>query len=439
MRRWLPVWLGLPLLGAVAAAHAQHLSSYERERGLVMLRTIRKDLEKHYYDSTFHGRDLAALFNSAEGEVRSAQSNGEIFGIIAEMLVRLDDSHTFFLPPERVVQVDYGWTMRTVGDTAYIVDVEPRSDAEAQGLKVGDAVLGVDRFKPTRRDLLKLLYLYHGLSPRDAVTLIVRSPGVGAVPRRILVRAKVTPGKSIVDLSGRDGGTDIWDIVRHQENASRAGADRFAAVGGDVLVWELKGFNDKDQMDRGMDRAAEYAGLVVDARNNAGGYEHALLRLMGHLLDHVDTIGTIHRRHEMTPLISKPVGRPYTGKLVVLVDAGSASASEVFARTMQLARRGTILGDTTAGAVMRSMGWPHTVGVDIVAPYLVAVTDADIVMADGGRLEKAGVVPDEAILPTGSDIAAGRDPALALAITRAGHPIDADSAGRLLPRDRRDK
>jgi C-terminal processing protease CtpA/Prc len=100
---------------------------------------------------------------------------------------------------------------------------------------------------------------------------------------------------------------------------------------------------------------------------------------------------------------------------------------------MQLRHRGTILGDTTAGAVMRSVGQEHQIGAEIVVFYAVSVTDADVVMADGGRLEKVGVVPDVFVLPTGVDLAAGRDPALAMAITLAGHRIDADSAGRLLP------
>jgi len=151
-----------------------------------MLRTIRKDLEQRYYDSTFHGVDLAAVFDSADHDIRSAPSNGDIFGIIAATLLRLNDSHTHFWPPDRVDRVDYGWQMRMVGDTAFVIDVQPRSDAEAQGLKVGDAVLGVDRYRPTRRDFWNLSYLYNLLSPQAAITLLVRSrlparcPGVSS-------------------------------------------------------------------------------------------------------------------------------------------------------------------------------------------------------------------------------------------------------------------
>jgi C-terminal processing protease CtpA/Prc len=422
----------LLLFGIVGTARAWQITSLDRQRGVLMLHGVRNDLEKRYYDSTFHGLNLTALFDSAEADVRSAQNNGDIFGIIAATLSRLSDSHTVFLPPARVSQVDYGWTMRMVGDTAFVFTVKPGSDAQASGLRVGEAVLGVERYRPTRRDFTNLIYWFYALSPQDALTLTVRAPEPGAQPRRVVARAKVSPGRAILDLTGHDGGNDIWDLIRRWENVSRARADQFATVG-DVLVWQLKSFDNEDQMDRGMKRAAGYAGLVVDARNNPGGDERAMLRLIGNLLGRVDTIATIHRRHEALPLISKPSSRPYAGKLVVVVDAGSASASEVLARTMQLRHRGTILGDTTAGAVMRSVGQEHQIGAEIVVFYAVSVTDADVVMADGGRLEKVGVVPDVFVLPTGVDLAAGRDPALAMAITLAGHRIDADSAGRLLP------
>jgi C-terminal processing protease CtpA/Prc len=101
---------------------------------------------------------------------------------------------------------------------------------------------------------------------------------------------------------------------------------------------------------------------------------------------------------------------------------------------MQLERRGTIIGDRTAGAVMTSIFLTHTLGhelggVGAVAFYGTSITVADLKMADGASLEKVGVVPDETVLPSGADLAADRDPVLARAITLLGGTMTAEQAG----------
>ena len=60
-----------------------------------------------------------------------------------------------------------------------------------------------------------------------------------------------------------------------------------------------------------------------------------------------------------------------------------------------------------------------------------SITIGDVRMSDGASLEKVGVVPDETVLPTAADLAAGRDPVLARAIALAGGSITPETASRL--------
>jgi C-terminal processing protease CtpA/Prc len=67
----------------------------------------------------------------------------------------------------------------------------------------------------------------------------------------------------------------------------------------------------------------------------------------------------------------------------------------------------------------------------MIIPYGMSVTVADVVMPDGGKLENVGVIPDEVVLPSGEEIAAGNDPVLARALTMLGVPLTAREAGAL--------
>lgn len=147
------------------------------------------------------------------------------------------------------------------------------------------------------------------------------------------------------------------------------------------------------------------------------------------------TIGVEKTRKGDQPEVAKGRKDAFAGKIVVLVDSQSASASEVTARVLQIEKRATVIGDRTAGAVMTSKFFPHTLGQELggvgsVAFCGTSITVADLRMSDGASLEKAGVTPDEIVLPTVADLAAERDPVLARAMAILGGAMTAAEAGR---------
>ena len=169
-------------------------------------------------------------------------------------------------------------------------------------------------------------------------------------------------------------------------------------------------------------------------RRGAGWEEHTQAVVGRSVVDHDVQVGELKGRKDRKPVVAKTRGsHSYAGKVVVLVDSQSGSAAELLARVIQLERRGAVIGDRSAGAVMQAKHYPHELGLDTVVPYGVSITSADIIMADGQSLEHAGVTPDELVLPAATDLAAKRDPVLSRAASLVGIKLGPEKAGALFP------
>jgi len=423
---WVFAWCVLSL-GLIAQAQGD--ISFERGRGRDMLKTVKEDIKKNYYDPNFHGIDLDARFKAADEKMQQAQSVGQIFGIIAQVLLDFDDSHLFFVPPGFSDSVEYGWQMQAVGDKTYVVAVKPGSDAEAKGLKPGDQVLSVGGFKPTRELAWKINYLFYSLRPVPVLPVTVQAPN--GQQRQLQIQAQIKRGTRRLGMSD----LDYAEAVREAVNDARLNRHRYVELGEEAFVWKMPSFNmPESAVDELIGKAKKHKALILDLRGNGGGAETALKRLASYFVEGEVKIGDLKGRKEMKPLTVKGRGGDaYKGKLVILLDSQSGSAAEVFARLMQLEKRGTVIGDRSAGAVMRSQTYDHLLGAGGAIYFYVSVTDADLVMTDGKSLERAGVAPDELLLPTAADLAALRDPVLTRAAAMADINLPPEKAGKMFP------
>jgi len=424
--------LGVVLLALLPhPAQSQDFPKPERRKVADMLSGVRKEIADDYYDSTFKGLNLSAVYDSAADRIASASALDMALSAVAWMTLEFHDSHTFFVPPQQTTGVDYGWTMAMIGDSCFVMRVTPKSDAEAHGVHAGDRVLSFNGYKPTRENLWQLEYIYHVLRPQRNLRVVLQPPGGEA--RDFDLAAKVKQRPRIMDVTGADGGRDIGQLIRDEQKSEAEMKSRYVDYLDKVVVWKLpEFFVGRDEIRDVIKHARYRKSLVLDLRGDGGGAEQCLLEIIRELNKDSVAIGTLKERRKQTPFVAKGSGKDaFDGQLFVLVDSRSASASEIFARVVQLTNRGRVLGDRTMGAVMRSRLHVRSLGMETTILYGVSVTEADVIMADGGRLENVGVVPDEIILPTGADLAAGRDEVLARALTLAGAPTDAAKAGWL--------
>lgn len=427
----LALWACIFLAPFQFTMKAQPDLNFQRERGRTMLKTIKDDLKKNYYDPTLHGIDIEVRFKAADEKIKTADSIGQIFGIIAQVLLDLEDSHTFFLPPSRASRTDYGWQMQSIGDACFVTAIKPGSDAEAKGLNVGDQVMMVAGFEPYRENLWKLSYLINSLRPQPGLRVTVKSPD--GKERQLDLMAKIRPGKIVKDLTST---MDYNDTMREAEDEDRLSRPRHVEVGEELLILKMPDFSiSESAVDDMIGKARKRPLLILDLRGNPGGYVKTLEWMMGYFTDKEDLkIADFKGRKEMKPQMAKlHKGQQFKGKLVVLVDSKSGSAAEIFARMIQIEKRGTVIGDRSAGAVMRSRYYDHQTGNDTVVFYGASITDADVIMPDGKSLEKTGVTPDQIILPTPKEMMARQDPVLSKAAAVLGVKLDPEKAGAFFP------
>jgi|SRR5579863_1853757 len=344
-----------PMVLLTPCGRAQSLTGLEREERQVMLKSIFDDMRKDYYDPTFHGLDWEAMFAEAKGKIAKATSKAEANLQIAAFLEPLNDSHTLFIPPQHAVREDYGWQYQMIGDTCYVTRVRPGSDAEAKGLKPGDTVLTINGFTPARESLKKIEYVLQVLDPQTGLRLELRDQS-GKI-RRVDVVAKQRETPSIL------GRTDLDNHELQIERERSVDQQRwnYEELGDQLMILKLPSFYQTGlTVNEIIEKARKHSALVIDLRSNSGGAETTLQALLGGMFEHDVKIADKQQRSKTTSLIAKGThNKAFTGKLIVLVDSDSMSAAEMFARVVQIEKRGTIIGDVTSGSVMSARYHPH--------------------------------------------------------------------------------
>jgi carboxyl-terminal processing protease len=413
------------------ALSAQGMSSTDAYRVKAMLQDSYEAVKRYYYDPKFHGLDWDARYKEYQAKVNSAPTLNAGVTLVAAFLEGLKDSHTFFSPPARPYQIDYGYRIAMVGPDAYVVRVRPDTDANSK-VRPGDRVVAVNGNAISREALASMEYYFNILSPQQNVKLTLRDPA--GQQRDVVVAASVKQGRQVRDLTGADGGMDFADIIRDQEASDQLLRHRYIEDG-DVMIWKMPIFNlENAEVDRIFGLARKKAALIIDMRGNPGGLVDTLRRMVSNAFDRdIQVAERVSRRGKEQVSARTRGASAFTGKVIALVDSQSGSAAEVFARVLQLEKRGTVLGDRSAGAVMESRQYPYGRESGTVVIWGVSVTSADLIMKDGKSIEHLGVTPDETILPSAADLAAGRDPVLARAAELVGLKLDPVAAGKLFP------
>lgn len=411
----------------VPTSSAQKANTLEIEYWRDVLRHVERELKQNYYDPTFNGVDIDARFKAAEEKMKKAESMAQLETIVAEVLLDLNDKHTFFIPLTDGSRIEYGWRLIPVGPDSYVAAVRPGSDAWAKGLRPGDKVVSIDGRSVDRNGIWLANYHNYTLEPQIPITLLVEKPD--QTQQTFVIRPNVN--KKI------GGVIDIYvaeSIPARVENY-RANRHDLDELSDEVMVWKMPDFYlDEYDLADIFGKLKKHNALILDLRGNSRGFPNTLPHFAGYFFNSNLKLAERRGRKVLRPILAKSKKeKSFKGRLIVLIDGESASAAEIFARNVQLQKRGIVIGDRSAGSVMEGKLYSMQVGLMRTIPCAISATSADVLMPDGMRLEHVGVEPDKLLLPTAQEMSVGHDPVLAYAASLVGVELDSKKAGELFP------
>jgi carboxyl-terminal processing protease len=162
--------------------------------------------------------------------------------------------------------------------------------------------------------------------------------------------------------------------------------------------------------------AQKPVGMVLDLRNNPGGYLDAGISVASEFIDKGVITSEQSSDGTKTPYDAKPGGLAVTIPMVVLVNGNSASASEIVAGAIQDVGRGKLVGEMTYGKGSVQQYFPLSDG------GLARITIAKWLTPSGRAIDHKGLTPDEIVALTQADVTAGKDPQLDAAVELLLHP-----------------
>jgi carboxyl-terminal processing protease len=335
---------------------------------------------------------------------------------IRGMVEALDDHSTFLSPDEfEDMKVSTSGAYAGIGvevapgkEGVSVVRRMPNSPAERAGIETGDIIVRIDGI---------------AVDPADLETAIARMRGPEGSPIRLAVR--------------RAGSATLLDftVARAQVQLQSVAAEMLTPEYGYLRITS---FTDTTagELERAVERlerrgTAKPKGFVIDLRNNPGGVLDAAVQVADDFLDRGTIVSAEGRTREARfRMEAKPGDISNGATLVLLVNGGSASASEILAAALHDNHRATLIGRRTYGKGSVQTIMPLSDG------QALKITTSRYFTPSGMSINGIGIVPDTVLdgpeqPPAEMDLAedaavstlSRRDPQVLLALqSLSGHP-----------------
>src|SRR3989337_706637 len=321
-------------------------------------------------------------------------------GAIQGMLDSLGDQHTSYMDPAEFSQANIplegeyegiGAWVDPTGEYLTIVSPMPDSPAEKAGLKPGDQIVAINGEDMT------------------------------GIDGNLVIRRVLGPAGTSVSLTiMREGEPEPFDITLERAHIVVPSVET-KMLDGDIAYVQLFTFgeNSNDELRRSLKEilAEKPVGLILDLRNNPGGALKTAIEVASEFVGNGVIMYEEYGDGRRDTYEAIKGGLATEIPLVVLINDGSASASEIVAGAVQDSGRGQLVGTTSFGKGS-VQNWIPLVNEE----GAVRVTIARWMTPKGRTIHEIGLEPDVVVELTEEDITAGRDPQLDKAIQLLKQP-----------------
>lgn len=387
---------------------------YLKYQVMVRFVDMKKEQEKAIADKKPDTKEKADTTLEREAREKVLKTQNDIFDRLAKVdrddrmasylnvVTGIYDPHTEFFPPKDKENFDIsmsgqlegiGATLQEKDNYIKVASIVPGSPCWKQGqLKVGDLITKVAQGDNEPVDIV-------GMRVDDAVKLIRGKKGT-----EVRLTVKRPDGSSLIIPIVRDV------VILEETFAQSAIIDQQKKIGyirlpsfyGDNSR-EKKGHSCSEDMRKELEKlkAEKVTGIVLDLRDNGGGYLNEVIKMMGLFIERGPVV-QVKTREQGVKIYDDPDGGNvvYDGPLVVLINENSASASEILAAAIQDYHRGLIVGSSSSsfgkGTVQNFYDLDDMVtGSNDMKPLgSVKITIQKFYRVNGGSTQLKGVVPD---------------------------------------------
>jgi len=262
------------------------------------------------------------------------------------------DPHSVYIPAKDVkaenepLQGNFegvGIQFNLLNDTILIISPTAGGPSERVGIQAGDRIITINGEKVT---------------------------GVGINTAGVMKRLKGPKGTLVTLLVFRRGEKDLLEFNITRDKIPVNSLDASFMLSGDIGYIKLSRFSEQTAME--FDQAVEklrkekMANLIIDLRGNSGGYMVPAVQIADEMLSGDELIVYLEGRHtSRQEYKSEPSGTLTRSRIAILIDEGSASASEILAGAVQDWDRGVVIGRRSFGKGLVQNGFSLPDGSEV--------------------------------------------------------------------------